>query len=158
MNDYDLFEELLGDFLDKQIAYSWTVVAMVLSAISNLVYSLNYYSIIYSFGTIMTSVFFSVLGYYILIWKQETKNWDDKFALKRDLLIGVIGYIIVIACLFFRGKSLIWTVEKYIVNGLIPILVLLYISILSIGVVLGFLPNAKVEADNIGKGEKNENN
>ena len=158
MNDYDLLDDMFGDFFEKQLAFSWTVAAMVISAISNLIYNVNWYAVIYSFGTIILSIFFSVFGHYILIWKQETENWDNKLALKMNLLLGVIGYMIVIACLFFSGKSLIWTVEKYIINGLIPSLVLLYISILSIGGVLGFFINAKIEADAIGKEKKDEDN
>lgn len=158
MNDYELLDYTFGDFLEKQIAYSWTVVAMVLSAISNLIYDVNWYSVIYSFGTILVSIFFSMFGHFVLIWQEKTEKWDNKFALKRSLLLGVIGYIIVIACLFFSFQSLIWTVDKYIVNGLIPSLVLFYVSILSIGGVLGFFLNVKVEADNIGKEKKDGDN
>ena len=154
MNDYDLLDDMFGDFFEKQIAFSWTVIAMVISAISNLIYNVNWYSVIYSFGTIILSIFFSVLGHYILIWKEETENWNNKLTLKRSLLLGVIEYMIVIACLYFSYKSLFWTMEKYIINGLIPSLVLLYISMLSIGGVLGFFINAKVEANDIGKEKK----
>lgn len=158
MNDYDLLDDMFGDFFEKQIAFSWTVVAMVLSAISNFIYNVNWYSVIYSFGTIILSIFFSVFGHYILIWKQEAENWDNKLKLKRSLLLAVIEYMIVIACLYFSFKSLIWAVEKYIITGLIPSLVLLYISMLSIGGVLGFFLNAKVEADNIGKEKRDGDN
>lgn len=151
MNDYEILDYMFGDFLEKQIAFSWTIVAMVLSAISNMIYNVNWYSIIYSLGTIMVSIFFSVFGHYILIWKQETENWDHKFALKRDLLLAVLGYIIVFACLFFSSKSLIWTVEKYIINGLIPSLTFFYISIVSGSGAFGFFINARIEADAIGK-------
>ena len=158
MNDYDLLDDMFGDFLEKQIAFSWTIVAMVLSAISNLIYDVNWYSIIYNIGIIMVSIFFSVFGHYILIWKQETENRDHKFALKRALLLGVIGCIIVMACLFFSGKSLIWTVEKYIINGLIPSLTFFYISIVSGSGAFGFFINAMVEADAIGKEKKDGDN
>lgn len=70
----DSFED---SFLDKRIAYGWTVVAMVLSAIDNFLYDIRTYEVVnsfkivgvtmlYSIGTVVVSYLFTIYGYSIL--------------------------------------------------------------------------------------------
>lgn len=165
MNNYNLFDTSLEEFLDKQIAYSWTVVAMVLSAISNVVYDIRTYGVVnsfeivgvtllYSIGTVVVSWLFTIYGYSILEWEQKNEDCSGKAYMLKSMLFAIFGMCLALACMFLTSKSLFLTDEKYIINSIIPVLVFLYISLFSCCSVFAFLISAMDEAHSSVKGDK----
>lgn len=169
MNNYNLFDISLEEFLDKQIAYSWTVVAMVLSAISNVVYDIRTYGVVnsfeivgvtllYSIGTVVLFYLFAIYGHFILEWKQKNEDCSGKTYMLKSMLFAIFGMCLALACMFLTSKSLFLTDEKYIINSIIPVLVFLYISLFSCCSVFAFLISAMDEANDIGKEKKDGDN
>lgn len=158
----DSFED---SFLDKRIAYSWTVIAMVLSAIDNFLYDIRTYEVVnsfkivgvtmlYSIGTVVVSYLFTIYGYSILEWRQKTKDCSDRVYMLKCVLFAIFGMCLALACMFLTNKSLFLTDEKYIINSIIPVLVFLYISLFSCCSVFAFLISAMDEAHSSVKGDK----
>lgn len=158
----DSFED---SFLDKQIAYSWTVVAMVLSAISNVVYDIRTYGVVnsfeivgvtllYSIGTVVLSYLFVIYGHFILEWKQKNEDCSGKAYMLKSMLFAIFSMCLDLACLFLTSKSLFLLAEKYIINWIIPALVFLYISLFSCCSVFVFLISAMDAAQSSAKEDK----
>lgn len=151
----DSFED---SFLNKRIAYSWTVIAMMLSAIGNFLYDIRTYEVVnnfkivgvtmlYSIGTVIVSYLFTIYGYTILEWRQKTKDCSDRVYMSKCVLFAIFGMCLNLACLFLTSKLLFLEDEKYIIHCVIPLLVFLYISLFSTCSVFVFLISAVAVKD-----------